>query len=111
MLPEKSPHTPSPHEKSEGSEGEDREGEGTSGVRTDFSGNGSTSTSPPPPRSTPPTDGHAAYRNGLCKTCHVVPYRPGGTQCEDCFQADRDALNLVFGHLGATPVDPQESAS
>ena len=109
---QKSHHTPlAPMKRVKEARARTERGEGTSGVCTDFSGNGSTSTSPPPPRSTPPTDGHAAYRNGLCKTCHVVPYRPGGTQCEDCFQADRDALNLVIGHLGATPVDPQESAS
>ena len=109
---QKSHHTPlAPKKRVKEARARTEREEGTSGVCTDFSGNGSTSTSPPPPRSTPPTDGHAAYRNGLCKTCHVVPYRPGGTQCEDCFQADRDALNLVIGHLGATPVDPQESAS
>ena len=43
----------------------------------------------------------------LCKTCHTNPHRAGGAQCEDCFQADRDALNLVFTELGATPVDPE----
>jgi hypothetical protein len=51
----------------------------------------------------------AAYVKGLCKTCHDKPYRVGGTQCEECFQADRDALNLVFTHLGATPVDEADS--
>ena len=54
-------------------------------------------------------DGNAAYVSGLCKTCHDKPYRVGGTQCEECFQADRDALNLVFTHLGATPVDEADS--
>jgi hypothetical protein len=47
----------------------------------------------------------------LCKTCHTTSHRPGGTQCEDCFQADRDALNLVFAHLKATLVDWEESDS
>ena len=51
-------------------------------------------------------DGHAPYIKGLCKTCHVTPYRAGGTQCEDCFQADQDALNLAFTHLRAKLVDP-----
>ena len=112
-LPEKSPHTPSPHETSERSEGEDREGEDTSGVCTDFSGNGSTSTGPPPPPpdGTPSTNGRTAYVKGLCKTCHVEPYRAGGTQCEDCFQSDRDVLNLLYEHLGATPVDPEGADS
>jgi 5S rRNA maturation endonuclease (ribonuclease M5) len=30
---------------------------------------------------------NVAYSNGLCKTCQKVPYRPGGTQCEDCYQS------------------------
>jgi hypothetical protein len=50
----------------------------------------------------PPTQGHregcpdgardvsnAAYRQGLCKTCHVRRYRPGGTECETCYREAR----------------------
>ena len=97
----------------EGSEGKERDGEEASRVCTDFSGNGSTSADPPPPPpdGTPSTDGRTAYVKGLCKTCHAVPYRAGGTQCEDCFQSDRDVLNLLYEHLGATPVDPEGADS
>ena len=108
-LPEKSPHTPSPHETSERSAGEDREGEDTSGVCTDFSGNGSTSTGPPPPPpdGTPSTNGRTAYVQGVLQDLsrRAVPSR--WHPCEDCFQSDRDVLNLLYEHLGATPVDPE----
>jgi hypothetical protein len=30
--------------------------------------------------------GHDAYRKGFCKSCESMPYRPGGTECEDCFR-------------------------
>jgi hypothetical protein len=29
--------------------------------------------------------GNRAYHAGLCKTCEAAPYRPGGTECEECF--------------------------
>jgi hypothetical protein len=29
---------------------------------------------------------NAAYREGRCKTCHTSLYRPGGTECEQCYQ-------------------------
>jgi hypothetical protein len=61
--------------------------------------------SPPPRKRCPlcgfhmPTQGHrggcpdaehtvanAAYREGCCKTCHTSRYRPGGTECEQCYR-------------------------
>jgi hypothetical protein len=33
--------------------------------------------------------GNDAYRNGRCATCHERRYRPGGTQCEECYRAAR----------------------
>ena len=30
---------------------------------------------------------HAAYRKGLCKTCHAEPYRAGSTECVGCRRA------------------------
>ena len=112
-LPEISLHTPNPNERSQEGRGEEREREEGSQACTDFSGNGSTSTDPPPPRpgGGPSMDVHTAYRNGLCKSCRTVRYRPGGTQCEECFQAERDALILLVEQLGAAPVDPEESDS
>ena len=107
-LPEISLHTPNPNERSQEGRGEEREREEGSQACTDFSGNGSTSTDPPPPHpgGDPPMDAHTAYRNGLCKSCRTVRYRPGGTQCEECFQAEQDALILLVEQLGAAPVDP-----
>jgi hypothetical protein len=30
--------------------------------------------------------GHRAYAKGFCKRCESVPHRPGGIECEDCYQ-------------------------
>ena len=133
-FPEMSLHTPNPTKRSQEGRGEEREREEGSQVCTDISGNGTTCTdgNSHPQKSTTvsreslrerlkraatltqpdQTDreaANAAYVKGLCKTCHTVPYRPGGTQCEDCFQADRNALNLLGEHLGAKPVDEADS--
>ena len=32
-------------------------------------------------------DGTDAYRRGRCRTCHVEPYRAGGTECVGCWRA------------------------
>lgn len=29
----------------------------------------------------------AAYRKGLCKTCHIKPHRAGHTECDECWSA------------------------
>ena len=39
-----------------------------------------------PPKAASDAD-NAAYRQGLCKTCHIEPYRAGGTECVGCWRA------------------------
>jgi hypothetical protein len=60
----------------------------------------------------PPTQGHrqgcpdgtretsnAAYRAGRCKVCHVQRYRPGGTECEECYTARTVAVRATVAYI------------
>lgn len=39
--------------------------------------------------------GNDAYRIGMCKTCHAVEHRPGGTECYSCY-VERMETNMGF---------------
>lgn len=45
--------------------------------------------------------GSDAYRKGLCKVCCAVKHRPGGTECERCY-------NHRMSNLGA-PIETEKT--
>jgi hypothetical protein len=50
--------------------------------------------------------GNRAYVKGFCKTCALVPYRPGGVECEGCYRKRLIAQHHVKAALaeaGAVP--------
>ena len=50
--------------------------------------------------------GRHAYLKGVCRTCERSPYRPGGTECQDCFHGRFDRqyrVRRVLAEKGLAP--------
>jgi hypothetical protein len=55
-------------------------------------------------------DGHRAYIKGFCKSCELVPHRPGGVECEDCHRQRLIAQHHVKAALAEAGVTPYPEA-
>ena len=49
-----------------------------------------------------PQAGSDAYRKGMCKTCHEIEHRAGGTECVDCYEL-RMNTNMGFPLMETPP--------